>query len=276
MLHTAACYRRSSLARVPTAAPAAGAATPAPGGPAGRGEQDTPDVLPDAVLADMLDTYAIVQAQRALTIPDEQYGSSRATQEAAGLRRRNTAAPTDSFRTRRLVGPRANPPTTRIRAQLAALREHDDRAATELRRRTRRSTCSNPPAGPVPALRGADRAAQARTARARPPRALQNRTQLDSAETRQLTTLSDGAVRVQLQYGFATAVLAAFGLSLAIATALVVLAPRSPAQAQPRFTKQEADRCQGKLGRITSLPQPRRARRLRRQPRRPRSSPTPR
>src|ERR1700752_5203613 len=62
------------------------------GGP-GRAERDAavlPDALPDAALADMLDTYAIVQAQRELTIADDKYGVFAARlKKLQDTRRRN-------------------------------------------------------------------------------------------------------------------------------------------------------------------------------------------
>jgi hypothetical protein len=105
--------------------------------PAGRSEQDVPEVLPDAVLADMLDTYAIVQAQRELTIADERYGTFAARlKKLQNVRRRNQRQRQQIIRQLvRIAGPRATEPAddAAIRAQLTALREHDDRAAVELR-----------------------------------------------------------------------------------------------------------------------------------------------
>jgi len=46
---------------------------------------------------------------------------------------------------------------------------------------------------------------------------------------------------------------AAFGLSLTIATALVILDSVVTAEAQTRLTQQDADRCQTKLGRISAF-----------------------
>ena len=46
---------------------------------------------------------------------------------------------------------------------------------------------------------------------------------------------------------------AAFGLSLTIATALVILDSAVTAEAQTRLTQQDADRCQTKLGRISTF-----------------------
>jgi len=126
-----ACSVQSVAAQAP-AAPAQ-----RQGAPAGRGEQDTPDVLPDAVLADMLDTYAIVQAQRELTIADESYGMFAARlKKLQTVRRRNQRQRQQIIRELvRMVGPRATEPADEatVRARLTALREQDDRAAVELR-----------------------------------------------------------------------------------------------------------------------------------------------
>jgi hypothetical protein len=105
------------------------------GGPE-RAGTDT-DVLPDAALADMLDTYAIVQAQRELTIADDKYGVFAARlKKLQDIRRRNQRQRQQLVRELfRMAGPRAIVPAddTAIRNQLTALREHDDRAAAELR-----------------------------------------------------------------------------------------------------------------------------------------------
>ena len=95
------------------------------------------DELPDAVLADMLDTYAIVQAQQALTISDEKYGTFAARlKKLQGVRRRNQRERQQLVRElARMAGPRALVPAddATIRSQLTALRDHDDRAAIEMR-----------------------------------------------------------------------------------------------------------------------------------------------
>ena len=95
------------------------------------------DVLPDAALADMLDTYAIVQAQRELTIADEKYGTFAARlKKLQDIRRRNQRQRQQLVRELfRMAGPRALVPADEaaIRNQLTALREHDDRVAVELR-----------------------------------------------------------------------------------------------------------------------------------------------
>jgi hypothetical protein len=119
------------------AAQPAGPPAQRPGGASGRGAPESADALPDAALADMLDTYAIVQAQRELTIADEKYGTFAARlKKLQDVRRRNQRQRQQLVRELfRMAGPRA--PTaadeTTIRHQLTALREHDDRAAAELR-----------------------------------------------------------------------------------------------------------------------------------------------
>ena len=128
-----------------TAGTARPAAAPAPAGqpvqrpvpPAGRAEAETADVLPDPVLANMLDTYAIVEAQKALTISDERYGTFAARlKKLQDIRRRNQRQRHQMVRElARMAGPRAavQADEAAIRAQLTALREHDERAALELR-----------------------------------------------------------------------------------------------------------------------------------------------
>jgi hypothetical protein len=105
-------------------------ATPVPG-------SDEPDALSDAQLATMLDTYAMFQAQQQLSISDERFGLfAGRLKKLQDTRRRNQR---QRFRIvhelRRLAGPKAPVPgdEAAIRAQLAALKEHDERAAAELR-----------------------------------------------------------------------------------------------------------------------------------------------
>ena len=121
--------------------PNPGAAAPAPA--------DIPDALPPPVLADMMDTYAIVQAKQALSIDDDKYATFAARlKKLQDIRRRNQRARIRIVQElRRLTDPRVVDPKTgeqktaesqtvdegAIKTQLAALREHDARAATELR-----------------------------------------------------------------------------------------------------------------------------------------------
>lgn len=88
-------------------------------------------------LVNMLDTYAIVEAQRALELGDDKYGQFvsrlKRLQEARrrGQRERNQIVQG----LRRLVGPQAPAPIDEaaVRERLRTLREHDDRAAAEIR-----------------------------------------------------------------------------------------------------------------------------------------------
>jgi hypothetical protein len=95
------------------------------------------DALSDVELAAALDAYALVQAQQQLSIPDDKYNVFAARlKKVQDVRRRNQRG---RFRLvqelRRLAGPRANPPGDDIviRNALTALRDHDERAAAELR-----------------------------------------------------------------------------------------------------------------------------------------------
>jgi hypothetical protein len=96
-----------------------------------------PGLSPGEVVA-MLDAYAVVQAQEALDLNDTQYGQFvtrlRKLQEA---RRRNQQARNQILQElRKLAGQQATPPFDEhsIRERLRALRDHDDRAAAELKR----------------------------------------------------------------------------------------------------------------------------------------------
>ena len=120
-----------------TTATAAGQPAQRPVPPDGRTDTAQADALPDPVLANMLDTYAIVEAQKALTIADERYGTFAARlKKLQDIRRRNQRQRHQMVRElARMAGPRAAVPADEaaIRAQLTALREHDERAALELR-----------------------------------------------------------------------------------------------------------------------------------------------
>ena len=114
---------------------------PAPS-PGGRANRPPP---PDGIsgvstgeLVNMLDTYAIVQAQDALTLNDAQYGQFvtrlKRLQEA---RRRNQRERNQILQDlRRLSGPQAPMPVDEnaLRERLRALRDHDDRASEEMRK----------------------------------------------------------------------------------------------------------------------------------------------
>jgi hypothetical protein len=99
-----------------------------------------PGSLPEAQLAAMLDTYAIVQAQGQLGIPDEKYGAFAARlKKLQDVRRRNLRLRRQIIQElRKLAGPRfvtqgVAPDEAAIRKQLAALRDLDERSAVELR-----------------------------------------------------------------------------------------------------------------------------------------------
>jgi hypothetical protein len=114
-----------------------GAVAAASGQSAGRAGPSADDVVPAAQLAAMLDTYAIVQAQHALSIDDDKYGVFAARlKKVQDIRRSNQRSRNQIIRElRRLAGPQAAAPfdEAAIRAQLKALRELDERAAIEMR-----------------------------------------------------------------------------------------------------------------------------------------------
>jgi septal ring factor EnvC (AmiA/AmiB activator) len=89
-------------------------------------------------LVNMLDTYAIVRAQTELTLTDTQYAQFvtrlKRLQEA---RRRNQRERNQILQDlRRLTGPLAPTPIDEgaVRERLRALRDHDERAAAEMRK----------------------------------------------------------------------------------------------------------------------------------------------
>jgi hypothetical protein len=113
---------------------------PAQQGTPARGDQPTaaePDALSDLELAAALDAYALVQAQQQLSIPDDKYNVFAARlKKIQDVRRRNQRMRSRLVQElRKLVGPRATPPgdDAAIRGALGALRDHDERAAAELR-----------------------------------------------------------------------------------------------------------------------------------------------
>lgn len=101
---------------------------------------DTPDApsLSNGEVVNMLDAYAVVQAQDTLQLNDSQYGPFvtrlRKLQET---RRRNQQARNRIIQELRQLAPargNASPDENAIREKLKALREHDDRAAAEMRK----------------------------------------------------------------------------------------------------------------------------------------------
>jgi hypothetical protein len=88
-------------------------------------------------LIGMLDAYATIQAQQALQLGDEQYGRFiPLLKKLQETRRRNQQMRNRMIgELRRLAGPRAAAPADDgvLAEKLKALREHDERAATEIR-----------------------------------------------------------------------------------------------------------------------------------------------
>jgi hypothetical protein len=129
----------SAQSRVPELQRVASAQAPSAGAPP-TAKDDVPDTLPNAQLLVMLDSYAMFQAQQQLSIADDKFGQFAARlKRLQDVRRRNQRLRLRIIQElRRLSGPRAQDAATgtsddAIRAQLTALREHDDRAAAELK-----------------------------------------------------------------------------------------------------------------------------------------------
>lgn len=91
-----------------------------------------------AELVNMLDTYAIVQAQRELTLNDTQYAQFvTRLKRLQETRRRNQRERNQLLQDlRKMSGPQAPTPADEgaLRERLRTLREHDDRSAAELRK----------------------------------------------------------------------------------------------------------------------------------------------
>jgi hypothetical protein len=104
---------------------------PPPAGRAGRPNRAVPN---NADLTTILDAYAIVQAQNALQLNDEQYGRFVARlNRLQDTRRRNLQARNRMMQELRKL---ANDPATDetiIRDRLKTLRDHEDQAAEALR-----------------------------------------------------------------------------------------------------------------------------------------------
>ena len=116
----------------PVAAQAPDAAQPPAAGPRGG---RAPAVRP-AELAQMLDAYAIVQAQTALQLNDNQYGQfvTRLKRLQETRRRANQARNRLLQQLRTLVAPGATADEGTIRERLKALRDHDEQTAAAVRR----------------------------------------------------------------------------------------------------------------------------------------------
>ena len=104
-----------------------------------RGEGGRPEgAVGPGELVNMLDTYAIVQAQEALSLNDAQYGQFvTRLRNLQQTRRRNQRQRNQILQSlRQLAGPQAATPVDEgaLRERLKALREQDDRSAVEMRK----------------------------------------------------------------------------------------------------------------------------------------------
>jgi hypothetical protein len=112
----------------PQAAPTQRVAPPA--------ASDTSDPLPEGQLLVMLDSYAMFQAQQQLSISDDKFGTfAGRLKKLQDVRRRNQRTRHRIVvELRKLVSPQTPTPgdDAAIRAQLALLKDHDQRAAVEL------------------------------------------------------------------------------------------------------------------------------------------------
>lgn len=89
----------------------------------------------NAELIDMLDTYAIVQAQKALELSDSQYGQFvTRLKRLHQVRRQNTRARNQILQDLRRLTQSSTADENTLRGRMKALDEHDARAAEELRR----------------------------------------------------------------------------------------------------------------------------------------------
>ena len=108
------------------------AQTPPDEGPAGRANRR---VVTNAELVNMLDTYAIVQAQEALELPDKTYGEFVARlKRLQQSRRRNTQGRNQIIQQLRRLTQDASADENALRARLQALHDHEVRALADLRR----------------------------------------------------------------------------------------------------------------------------------------------
>lgn len=129
MAHDQMARRLVAVIAVVSLIPALAFAAPQRGG---RGDQ-----ISLAEVIRVLDGYALVQAQDALQLSDEQYGRfvTRLRNLQEIRRARQQARNRILAELRRLTGPQAGPAIdeTAVRAQLDALRAHDERTAADLR-----------------------------------------------------------------------------------------------------------------------------------------------
>jgi DNA repair ATPase RecN len=107
--------------------------------PTGPGRQNRPmrPGLAPAEVADMLDAFALMQAEKQLGLRDAQFGDFvTRLKQLQQTRRRNRQGRQQILRElNRLTAPqRGEGDDTQVKDRLKALREHDERAAAELRR----------------------------------------------------------------------------------------------------------------------------------------------
>jgi hypothetical protein len=94
-----------------------------------------PPGVTNGELVNMLDTYAIVQAQKALQLPDAEFGQFVIRlKRLQQIRRRNTQARNRILQDLRRLTQDAAPDEGVLRTRLQALADHDVTAADELRR----------------------------------------------------------------------------------------------------------------------------------------------
>ena len=100
--------------------------------PAERPDRPT---LTNGELVDMLDTYAIVQAQQALQLNDAQYGQFvTRLKRLHQIRRQNTRLRAQILQDLRRLSQEVTPDENALRARMKALDDHDIRSADDLRR----------------------------------------------------------------------------------------------------------------------------------------------
>src|SRR5688572_17513392 len=103
--------------------------------PADRPQRNRPPGLTNGELVNMLDTYAIVQAQEALQLADEQYGQFvTRLKRLQQIRRLNTHTRNQILQDLRRLTQQTTADETALRARLKALQDHEATAADELRR----------------------------------------------------------------------------------------------------------------------------------------------
>lgn len=115
----------------------AGTVAAQPTDPPTRGRAGNPAGLSPVEVLNMLDAYALVQAENALELRESQYGEfvTRLKRMQETRRRNQQARNRQVQELRRMTQPQAKPQEDSIFAErLKALKEHDARAAAELTR----------------------------------------------------------------------------------------------------------------------------------------------